>query len=42
MTIFRLGMVVFDKQGVDVVIHGEATGARGVVPGQVNVSVEVA
>ena len=35
-------MVVFDKQGVNVVIHGEATGAYGVIPGQVNASIEVA
>ena len=42
MTFFRMVMVVFDKQGVDVVIHGEATGASGVVPGQVNASIEVA
>ena len=42
MTFFRLGVVVFDKEGVDVVIHGEATGVHGVVPGQVNASIEVA
>ena len=31
---FRAGVVVLDKEGVNVVIHGEATGVRGVVPGQ--------
>ena len=35
-------MVVFDKEGVNVVIHGEATGAHGVVPDQVNAGIEVA
>ena len=41
-TLIRAGVVVFDKEGVDVVIHGEATGACGVIPGQVNASIEVA
>ena len=41
MTFFWSGVVVFDKEGVNVVIHGKATGARGVVPGQVNASIEV-
>ena len=28
-------MVIFGEHGVDVVFHGEATGALGVVPGEV-------
>jgi hypothetical protein len=40
--IFRVGVVVLDKEGVDVVIHREATGALCVVPGQVDAGIEVA
>ena len=35
-------MVIFGEHGVDVVFHGEATGALGVVPGEVDACVEVA
>ena len=36
------GVVVLDEESVNVVIHGEAAGAHGVIPGQVDASIEVA
>jgi hypothetical protein len=41
-TFFRVGVVVLDKESVNVVMHGEATGASSVVPGQVDAGIEVA
>ena len=41
MTFFRAGVVVLYDESGDVVIHGEATDASSVVPGQVDASIEV-
>ena len=40
--LFRAGVVVLYKESGDVVIHGEATGASSVAPGQVDAGIEVA
>ena len=40
--LFRAGVVVFDEESVDVVVHGEPVGASSVVPGQVDAGIEVA
>ena len=40
--LFRAGVVVFDEESVDVVIHGEPAGSSSVVPSQVDASIEVA
>ncbi len=40
--LFRVGVVVFDEESVDVVVHREPVGASSVVPSQVDADIEVA
>ena len=41
MALFWAGVVLFDKECVDVVIHREPAGGSGVVSGQVDAGIEV-
>ena len=42
MAFFGKGMVILEEEGCDVLLHGKAAGALGVVPGKVDAGMKIA